>query len=206
MLLSTLLDQISIWDTTLFRAVNIEGSNQLFDWILPLWRNRNLWFPFYALLLILVAYKFKKAAIPWILFAALAPSLGDLFSSHVLKPFFDRPRPCSVILDVILRADYCPGNGSFPSSHAVNHFALAVFFWLTLRTRWPRFAWLFLIWAVIVCYAQIYVGVHYPFDVLAGAAIGGAIGWFCYWAFSRMAPKYFPFFKQKKIQKNVGSS
>jgi undecaprenyl-diphosphatase len=75
-----------------------------------------------------------------------------------------------------LLLEYCSGSGSFTSSHAANHFGLAMFMFLSLKKwlGWPRY--LFFIWAFLVSYAQMYVGVHYPTDILGGAIIGLIIG------------------------------
>ncbi|MBC7868402.1 MAG: phosphatase PAP2 family protein, partial [Gloeobacteraceae cyanobacterium ES-bin-316] len=65
---------------------------------------------------------------------------------------------------------------SFPSSHAANHFCIAMFFFVTLRHIAPKAIYLFFIWAAAVCFSQIYVGVHYPTDILGGTALGLSIG------------------------------
>jgi len=72
--------------------------------------------------------------------------------------------------------DHCGQNGSFTSSHATNHFGIAVFIFITLEKVWGKFNYLFLLWAAAICYAQVYVGVHFPFDVLGGAILGSCIG------------------------------
>jgi undecaprenyl-diphosphatase len=71
----------------------------------------------------------------------------------------------------------CPTNFSFTSSHATNHFSLAIFVFMTLQPLFKKYSYLFFLWAGIICYAQVYVGVHYPLDVLAGALLGLMIGY-----------------------------
>jgi len=71
---------------------------------------------------------------------------------------------------------HCSGGFSFPSSHAVNHAGLAVFLWLFFRKPKKSWPYLFLFWAFAIGYSQVYVGVHYPMDVIAGFMIGGVIG------------------------------
>jgi len=73
-------------------------------------------------------------------------------------------------------ANYCPTNSSFTSSHACNHFAMAFFIYRTLKHTSPWWRLVF-IWAFLISYAQVYVGVHYPLDVTAGAIVGSCIGW-----------------------------
>jgi len=71
---------------------------------------------------------------------------------------------------------YCPGSGSFTSSHATNHFGLATFIFFTMRTYFKNWAYLFFVWAAIISYGQVYVGIHYPLDVIGGAVLGWGIG------------------------------
>ena len=71
----------------------------------------------------------------------------------------------------------CPGNPSFTSSHAVNHFAAAMFIFVTFRKDLSKWWAIMFAWAAIISYAQVYVGVHYPFDCIAGAIIGSILGY-----------------------------
>lgn len=142
-------------------------------------RNPKTWIPLYVIIAGYLLYKFGwKQVLPWILFAALAPAYGDIISSHFLKGFVDRIRPCNDITLGYVRniIHHCGGNGSFPSSHAVNHFALASFFYFSLKPYFKKWLWLFFVWAAVISYAQVYVGVHYPVDVVCGCLLGCAIG------------------------------
>ena len=90
-----------------------------------------------------------------------------------------RVRPCrdlSVAQQIRFFVVYCPGSSSFTSSHATSHFAQAMFFFLTLKSVAGKWAWLFFAWAFSIAYTQVYVGVHYPFDVFCGALLGCGIG------------------------------
>lgn len=176
------------WDKELFIRINDTWSNPFFDWIFPWWRYQHTWTPLYVLLLVYILYRFGWKAWPWILLAVAAPALGDLISSWGIKEWTGRIRPCnSTDLKGImhLRVGYCPQSGSFTSSHAVNHFAMGMFFYLTLKPYIKRWAWLFLFWAATICYGQVYVGVHYPGDVLGGAIVGSLIGWGLAYIFNR---------------------
>ena len=114
----------------------------------------------------------------WCVFFLLSFALSDYISASVFKDIFHRIRPCNnpalnEIAHVIVP---CGGGYSFPSSHASNHFALAVFSAITLR---PYVKWIWpaaITWAALVAYAQVYVGVHYPWDVICGALFGTAMG------------------------------
>ncbi|MCU0374360.1 MAG: phosphatase PAP2 family protein [Chitinophagaceae bacterium] len=79
---------------------------------------------------------------------------------------------------IVLRLPRCSGAFSFTSSHAANHFALAMFVYLTLVPLYGKklVRWMF-VWAAAICYAQMYVGVHYPLDILGGVAVGLFSGW-----------------------------
>ena len=91
-----------------------------------------------------------------------------------MKPYFQRPRPThdkEIRADVHTVHNYRGGRYGFASSHAANSFGLATFLWLLFHTRW-RFAGLLFIWAGIVSYSRIYLGVHYPLDILVGGLVG----------------------------------
>ena len=77
---------------------------------------------------------------------------------------------------VRLVAAYCGGTGSFTSSHATNNFGLAMFFFITLQHIAPKYIKYFFLWAALVCFAQVYVGVHYPSDIIGGALLGTLVG------------------------------
>lgn len=177
--ISGLLHTLNKWDAALYIKINATWIHPWADALLPILRTPETWIPLYVLLLLFVLYKFGWKAWPWIIMAALAPALGDIISSHFIKEWVSRMRPCNEpSLEPYAREllHYCPGNGSFTSSHAVNHFAMATYFYATMKSLFRRGAWLFWLWAVVICYAQVYVGVHYPGDVLGGAILGTVIG------------------------------
>jgi undecaprenyl-diphosphatase len=97
-----------------------------------------------------------------------------------VKEFFDRVRPCSeptLAGHVRLLLNRCPSSGSFTSSHAVNHFGIATFIYVTMKDIFKNSGKLFFIWAATICYGQVYVGVHYPLDVIGGAVLGCLLGY-----------------------------
>lgn len=152
--------------------------NPLLDMVLPLLRNKFIWIPLYIVILIYSYQWGKKVFFKYLLFLIGLVSISDMVSSRLLKPLFNRLRPCN---DFQLNTLFDPlvscGSGlSFPSSHAVNHFALAAFFYYTahfISFKW-RFLWY--VWAFSICFAQVYVGVHYPLDVFIGGLIGFYFG------------------------------
>lgn len=133
------------------------------------------------LYLFIILYSFQvlgKKAIWWVLGAIALVAFCDLVSSHVIKSYFDRPRPCRdsfMAGQIRFLARYCGANGSFTSSHAVNHFAFATYVASTMSGNSKWFNLLFL-WAFFIAYAQVYVGVHYPSDVIVGAILGIVFG------------------------------
>lgn len=138
------------------------------------------WIPIYLLLLYMVFRQYGKRGW-WILLAvALVILCSDQLSAHVCKPLFHRLRPCfNPELEglVHLPKGLPGGRFGFVSSHAANTFAVATFLTFALRKGYRPIGWWLYAWAFIASYSRIYVGVHYPGDILAGAALGILIGW-----------------------------
>ncbi len=114
------------------------------------------------------------------LFFGLTIAICDQVSSGFLKDFVGRIRPCGdpgFSRYVRLLLNRCPGSGSFTSSHATNHFGMAVFIVQTLGTYIKKWKYAVYFWAASISYAQVYVGVHYPLDVIGGALLGSALGY-----------------------------
>jgi undecaprenyl-diphosphatase len=138
-------------------------------------------------LLVFIIVNFGKKGWWWCLGVALTAAISDIISSQIIKELFFRTRPCrdeEVMHHIRFFVNYCPTSSSFTSSHATTHFAQAIFIYLTLRhtSKW----WLLiLLWAFSIGYTQVYVGVHYPVDILGGALIGICIGWMVSHAFRK---------------------
>ena len=111
-------------------------------------------------------------------------------SSEVIKKSIERPRPCQTLEHIEMRV-HCGTGYSFTSSHATSHMALAVF-WVQLFTAWGRRRWWFIPWALLVGFAQIFVGVHYPLDVLSGFVLGATIGMLFYYLYKVSYQKMYP--------------
>ena len=173
------MQQLIHLDKALFKLINGQWTNSFFDWIMPWLRNSTVWVPLYFFLFLLVAINFKKQAFWIIIFGVITVALTDGISSKLIKPFFGRLRPCNdpdMMGMVRFLLDHRPGNGSFTSSHAANHFGIAMFLFVVLNKHFGRWMWLFFVWAFCISYAQMYVGVHYPLDILGGAVLGCLIG------------------------------
>ncbi len=178
---SNLIQKIVECDQQIFLIINQKLINPVFDVVMPFMRNSTNWIPLYVLLIVFAFYKLKQKTFIWIFFAILTIVLTDQISSHVIKPWIARPRPCNDInfsSQVRLLLANCSSGFSFTSSHACNHFGIAIFIFITLFSYLKNWAYLFIIWAAIISYAQVYVGVHYPVDILFGGILGATIGYF----------------------------
>jgi undecaprenyl-diphosphatase len=176
-----MIQWLAQWDTYLFLQVNTVWTNPFLDSVFPWWREANTWIPFYLFLIVFALVNFKtQKALLWILFAVLTFAISDQLSSHLIKNWIARPRPCNdefLMSSVRLLLNSCGTGYSFTSSHATNHFAFALYVITSLSTVIKKWKYILLIWAASIAYAQVYVGVHYPLDVLCGALLGAGIGY-----------------------------
>ena len=161
-------------DQNLFFAINHGLSNYFFDWIMPLLRNRYFWIPLYVFMAIFFIRNYGKTGLKILVFLALTFALADFSASSIVKPAVKRLRPCNdtTINSIVINRISCGPGYSMPSSHAANHFGIAFFLIFIFYRKWKWITPLALFWAFIIGFAQIYVGVHYPFDVLMGAILG----------------------------------
>jgi undecaprenyl-diphosphatase len=154
-----------------------------------------LWLPLYIILIFLIFKNYKQKGWFILLGVALTILLCDQITYSVVKPYFARLRPShepTLKGLVHLVNDYAGGLYGFVSSHAANTFGAALFVWLALKPFYKGIAWIFL-WAALVTYTRIYLGVHYPGDIVVGAMIGVIGGWigfqFSKWLISRFNKK-----------------
>lgn len=176
---SQLWQTLNRWDQALFSKINTEWTNSFFDNVFPWYRDSNTWIPLYLFLSLFVVFNFGWRIWSWVLFFIITVTLTDQISSTFVKVWINRTRPCqdaALVDHVRLLLNYCPGNGSFTSSHATNHFGMACFIFYTMRSHFKQWNYLFFMWAATIAYAQVYVGIHYPLDVLGGAVLGSGIG------------------------------
>lgn len=191
---ATFLEKVKSFDHNLFSKINGEWHNSFFDTFFPFTRETFFWVPFYFFLALFVIINFKKYGWLWVLFLILNVVLSDFVSSSIIKENFFRLRPCRdpAIADQLrFLVRYCPGSSGFTSSHAANHFAAAMFIFATLkhRVRIKKW-WIFIfIWALIPCYAQLYVGVHFPTDIIGGILLGLILGYLMSYVFNRIILK-----------------
>ena len=172
------LHNIDYW---IFNFINHTISNSFLDVVLPFLREAHNWIPLYIFLGIYLIYKYKLEAIKYALYIVIAFALADFISAGIIKPYIARLRPChSLTLHARLVLGHCGGKWSFPSTHATNHIsiALSIVFANIFTKKWINYIWIF--WALSIGFAQIYVGVHYPSDVVAGFILGTLIAYFNY--------------------------
>lgn len=150
------------------------------DWVDPVMlflSAKKVWIPLYLLILGLIAYRFRKKAIVLILGLILSVVAADQITSGFMKPFFKRPRPCheTTLSGQVLTPGKCGGKYGYASSHAANTFAVAAFMFFLFRED-KKYRWILFGWATLVSYSRIYLGVHYPLDIITGALIGTGCG------------------------------
>lgn len=175
-------------DLSIFYFINHTLANPIFDKFFGYITNVKHWYIAYTILLGISFFKGGKTGKIAAIGAIILIAVSDQFSSFFLKNTFERIRPCNALPDVRLVLT-CNGSFSFPSSHAVNNFAVAVFYY----KLFPKLKWILLISAGLMAFSRPYIGVHYPSDIFFGAIIGSAVGYI----FSLGAKKIHIYLEQK---------
>lgn len=169
--MNTLLD----FDSYLFKLLNIRLTNSFFDWCMPFITNLNNWkIPILLFWVYLIIKGGKRGRIA--AFLIIPVLFGcDQLASFVLKPWVHRLRPCFDFENVRLLVN-CGGKFSFPSSHATNIAGFATLFTLFYPKKWFYLT----SFALLIGYTRIYIGKHFPSDVLGGLILGAAISLLIY--------------------------
>jgi undecaprenyl-diphosphatase len=172
------LDQV---DKALFLFLNGTLANPLFDFIMPLLTDGDNLRVLYGLAMVVLLIK-GNARIRWLVLASgVTLTITDQTAASVLKPLFDRLRPCHVLDNVHLLVG-CGGGRAMPSAHAANALGQAALFSIaTPQVRW--YLWAF---AGSVAISRVFVGVHYPGDVIVGAVLGIGAGALIAWTFGQI--------------------
>jgi len=187
------VENLLIYERNLFFLLN--GSDSVFlDNIMWVVSKSNVWILFYLFVAIFLFYKtMKKETILLLLFFGLTMVLCDQFSSGLIKPFFERLRPThhpdfKDFVDIVY--GHRGGGFSFISGHATNSFGFAVFLSLVFKNRWVTLV--SLVWAVLISYSRIYLGMHFFSDVVGGMLAGTLIALVLYAVFVSIRKKIFP--------------
>lgn len=168
------MEKILELDRELFLKLHDSFRSPLMDQMMMFLSETYAWIPLHLLLLYLLFRNYGRQVWIWLLAIGLTILLADQITSAVMKPLFERLRPShepSLAGQLNLVNGYRGGKYGFASSHAANTFGIATLIWLILKEYRP---WIGLIfpWALLVSYTRIYLGVHYPGDIIAGCAVG----------------------------------
>ena len=181
-----MLEQLVELDISLLEWIHAHLHTELLNTVMPWFRNMFFWFPLYLFLLVYMLMNFRSRGWVWVVLFIFIIGICDNVSSKAIKYSVKRLRPChtEVVQDNIELLIPCGGLYSFTSSHATNHFGMAVFIILTLGRLFPAIRLPFFLWACLVGFAQVYVGVHYPLDILGGAIVGSVVAALIAWYFN----------------------
>ena len=174
-----MIETILEFDKQLFLFLNGFHRPWL-DTLMLFFSKSKVWIPLY---LIIVIYLFRnfglKDGVRFIALIILAVCMSDFITSGIMKPYFQRLRPCHDFLSEMTLVGNCGGKYGFASSHAANSFAL---FFSIYRIFGKKHFWTYILlcWAIIVSYSRIYLGVHFPLDVLFGGLVGILISTFIF--------------------------
>jgi len=182
----SLIQWLNNVDHTLFYYINNKFNYSPLSHIMLLLREAFTWIPVYLFFMLFFYSNCRKYFIPIVVLTLLTFALSDFTSASIIKPFIGRLRPChDLTVSGINNIAGCGGLFSMPSSHAANHFGLSTFWFLIIHHLLNRkWYWLF-IWACIIGYSQIFVGVHFPGDIACGAVLGVAFGYLNFYLFKR---------------------
>ncbi|RSK40541.1 phosphatase PAP2 family protein [Mangrovimonas spongiae] len=177
-----MLEQILHLDTELFIYLNTLGTKS-WDAFWMFYTTKFYWIPLYAVLLFFIFKEENKKMflLTLVLIVAMVTFTDQI--TNVFKHGLMRPRPChEEALQSLMRLvkPYCGGKYGYFSGHASNSMAVAVFSSLLLRRRFKNLIWIMVIWSIAMGYSRIYIGVHYPLDVLSGLTFGALSGFMFY--------------------------
>lgn len=180
-----MLDSLIQIDIAIFRLINSGISNPFFDSIMPFLTNTDNWILVYIFLFGWLLWKGGKKGRILAILLIFSILITDQVCSQLIKEFVGRLRPCRSIDNIILLVDCGPGK-SFPSSHAANNFAAA----FLLANFYKQYTWVYFSFASLIALSRVYIGVHYPLDIFAGALIGFFIGYLLLSIYKYISNKY----------------
>ncbi len=164
------------FDRSLFTLLNGRLTSPVLDAVMPFITDKSHFIGIGIIFILLVLLRGKKSEIRTLILVAITVMLSD-YAAVLLKELFGRIRPCHALTGVRLLVG-CGGSYSFPSGHATNIFSSMVL----LSLRYKKYRPFFIAIAVAIAYSRVYVGVHYPLDVLGGALLGALVALAFDWA------------------------
>lgn len=173
-----IIETLNHWDTELFLYLN-SFHNSFWDYTMTLFTRTEMWLLFYLVIFITIIRKYKRKSLLVFLVITLLIVLADQ-GSGILKHGIERLRPSHDPYVAPLAHNFFKKGGlyGFVSAHAANSFGFTLFSILLFRNR--IYTFFMLIWTMLIAYTRIYLGVHYPGDILGGLILGGLIGWGMY--------------------------
>lgn len=169
------MDYLIQLDHSLLVFINQMMQNSFFDFIMPLMRNKYIWIPLYIWIITFVLTNFSNyKASYYLLFIISSVAITDFTSGQLLKKVIKRERPCQdvAVANKLEYRAYCSRSYGFPSSHAANHFGLALILITLFARKNNSIKFILYGWAGVISFAQIYVGIHHPLDVIGGCVLG----------------------------------
>lgn len=150
-------------------GVHVSWLDNVMYWV----TYKFTWIPMYLVLILLTVKAEGKKSVAILITVLVAVIIADKITSGLMKPYFARYRPCHepLLAGLVHEVGGCGGSFGFASSHASTSFAVAMV-WFTLLKDKVKYMWLILLWAALYSYSRVYVGVHYPGDILVGALVG----------------------------------
>lgn len=189
-----MIEALLAWDTAVMHWINDGWSHPVLDMVFPLLRNKYFWIPLYVLCISWIIYNYRVRYVATIfIFLGLSIFAADTISSQLIKKNVQRPRPCQVVNmePPVAQLVACGSGYSFTSSHAANHFCIAAFFISIFGVVMDKWKYLWWLWALMISIAQVYVGLHYPLDIIGGGIlgiiVGISMGRFCFYKLIAMA-------------------
>lgn len=167
-----MIEALKQLDLSVFYFFNHTLSSGILDVFFSFITNVRHWFPVYIIALLYLVIKGGRKGRIAAVFVLLLVATTDQFGARVLKEIFQRLRPCNALPDVFTPLG-CTGTFSFPSNHALNNFGVAIFF----SILYPKAKWYLITAASPIAISRVYLGLHYPSDILGGAILGIGFGY-----------------------------
>ena len=190
---ATFIQPIVETDQSVFLFLN-SFHNTFWDYFMMTFTGKWIWVPMYASILYVLLRNYDwKVSLFCVIAIALTITFADQVCATLIRPYVERPRPAnelSPIADLVhIVNGRRGGRFGFPSCHASNSFGLAFFLVLLFRKR--PLSWFICIWAALNCYTRIYLGLHYPGDLIVGTIVGGCGAWLMYYLLTRVTKQNF---------------